>query len=173
MSHRLIHETFIHRSESEDGHQAWSAAATRGKEAVRAMESPDLLALVQNIHRNDPTAIEAAIVYLEVDPWCFRSGYLKERILRDLSRARLGESDKVRVRAALVAALLKGPRARPEFSAMRRLARHVRSPEFEAALESLHADVLPHQRAAVESLLRAVRSSRREISRTRRGRRRG
>ena len=92
ISHRLVHETFVHRSESEAGHRAWSEAATRAKEAVKAMESPDLRALIGKLSGSDPMAVEAAIVYLEVDPWCFRSGYLKETILRRLSRAHLSEA---------------------------------------------------------------------------------
>jgi hypothetical protein len=163
VSHRLVNETVVHRSESAEGRQAWSEAAARHKLAVKTVESPDWIALIQKIKRSDPMAVEAAIVYLEVDPWCFRSGYFKERILRELSRAHLDEPDKRRIRVVLVNSLLKGRRPRTEFSAMRRLARHVRSREFEEALDQLRSEVDPWQRSAVASLLEAVRSSRRGL----------
>lgn len=34
----------------------------------------------------DPDAVEGALVYLEADPWCHRSGYLKDRALVLLAR---------------------------------------------------------------------------------------
>ncbi|MCB0958750.1 MAG: hypothetical protein KDB04_04435 [Acidimicrobiales bacterium] len=141
------------------------------QEALDALYSPDLRTLIQSVNRNDPMGIEAAIVLLEVDPWCFRSGYLKVSAMDHLARARLQPSDRDRIQTALVAATLKGPRRADEHRSALRLARHVRSPAFAARLEALRAEVPAAKRPAVQRLLDALGESRR--ARTSRRRRRG
>lgn len=45
--------------------------------------------LPERMATGDLEAVEAGIIYLEVSPRCFRSGYLAERVMRHLSRAEL------------------------------------------------------------------------------------
>lgn len=167
-ANRLVHEAVIHRSDSLEAREVWKAACLRFREARDALYSPDLRALIQRLRRDDRVAVEAAIVYLEVDPWCRGSGCTKQIILNELSRSRLTETERERIRTALVDALLKGRRPGPEFTAMRRLARHVRSEGFVEQLATVREEAHEWQRPAVDALLDAVRSSRRSLSRRRR-----
>ena len=44
-----------------------------------------------------PYAVEEAILYLEVDPWYHRSGYLKERLIRGLKAATFKNTERTRL----------------------------------------------------------------------------
>jgi hypothetical protein len=64
--------------------------------------------------------IETAIAFLEADPWFFRSGYEKQKIIRHLKRASLSEGQRLRL-ARVVLAAIDG-RDRVEFRHFGRLA---------------------------------------------------
>ena len=96
--HEQINATFARRDQSKKGYEDWKAA-TSAWHAQRYptdfLWSDEFLVALGNSKRQ---AIEDTILYLEVDPWYFRSGYLKERLLRKLKSADLTERDKVRLR---------------------------------------------------------------------------
>jgi hypothetical protein len=64
--------------------------------------------------------VEAAIAFLEADPWFFRSGYEKQNLIRHLKRSRLTEVQRERL-ARVVLAAIDG-RDRMEFRHYCRLA---------------------------------------------------
>jgi hypothetical protein len=64
--------------------------------------------------------IETAIAFLEADPWFFRSGYEKQKIIQHLKRASLSEGQRLRL-ARVVLAAIDG-RDRVEFRHFGRLA---------------------------------------------------
>ena len=68
----------------------------------------------------DQDAIECAVVYIEADPWVFRSGYFKDRLLPRLRRAALTGTQRARLRLALLAVV--DGRERREFRRYSRLA---------------------------------------------------
>src|SRR3954449_7719073 len=49
-----------------------------------------------------PEAIEAALDFLERDPYFFRSGYARERLARRLAHTKLTEAQKTRARAVVL-----------------------------------------------------------------------
>lgn len=61
--------------------------------------------LVPRLRTGEPAAIEEAIVYLETAPYCHRSGYLAEDLLRRLSRAPLTDAQAERCRAIILRSL--------------------------------------------------------------------
>jgi hypothetical protein len=75
---------------------------------------------------DDPDAIEGALRYLEADPWEFRSGYLKGRLLHHLVHRELDERQRRRLRPVLLRYCDVG--ARLEFAKACRLARRVHVP---------------------------------------------
>jgi hypothetical protein len=64
--------------------------------------------------------VETAIVFLEVDPWFFRSGYEKQKIIQHLKRSRLTEPQRMRLARVVLMAI--DSRDRIEFRHYGRLA---------------------------------------------------
>lgn len=50
-------------------------------------------------------SIETAIAFLEADPWFFRSGYEKQKIIQHLKRAQLSEGQRLRLAHVVLAAI--------------------------------------------------------------------
>ena len=95
--HERIHSTFAVRQQGPKAWQDWEDATT----AWHVHEHPtdflwgdDFLARLRS---SDRQAMDDAILYLEVDPWYFRSGYLKERLIRGLKAAKLTKQDRRRL----------------------------------------------------------------------------
>lgn len=51
----------------------------------------------EKIKNGDKDWISQAILYLEVDPFYFRSGYFKEKLCKALKQAHLDEDEKIRI----------------------------------------------------------------------------
>ena len=79
--------------------------------AFRALYSPGWEQTIDALRAGDGAAIEPAIVFLEADPSCFRSGYEKERLCPLLSRAELSAAQRDRLLA--VAARARDDARRP------------------------------------------------------------
>lgn len=73
--------------------------------------------------------MEDSILFLEVDPWFFRSGYLKERLIRGLKAAPRDERDNLRLRN-IIWNVANGPNRR-EFRKYCSLALKVTTKDFE------------------------------------------
>ena len=108
--------------------ETWSAAVgtERADEAERAHRAVmDLEALVddtvERVRHGAPHGVDDALTFLEADPWCFRSGYAKERLLRSLGTVEFTEAQRRRG-AAVVRSYVLGPDRR-EFRPVGRLVR--------------------------------------------------
>jgi hypothetical protein len=84
----------------------------------------------------DPTTIETAVTFLEVDPMFFRSGYIKEEILEHLSRNTLNHDQRRRLQQVILARV-RETKTRREFRRYCRLAPTVSDPSFEAEIAKL------------------------------------
>jgi hypothetical protein len=122
-THRRVIEAARKRDEGRDAVDRWHEAAREAHEAVGLLYSEAFEANLERLRTGDPVAVEPAITFLEVDPWCFRSGYAKETILRFLPRAPLTEEQAERLRVVVLHAVDVGDRR--EFRGYGRLARHV------------------------------------------------
>ncbi len=78
--------------------------------------------------------LEPFISYLEADPYCFRSGYIKSKTLRGLKRASMSPAQRLRLQYVVLCVDDKG--FRREFRDYCRLARFIYTPGFIADLES-------------------------------------
>ena len=86
----------------------------------------------------DQETIEFVISFLEIDPRFFRSGYIKEEMLRKIGRAELNSKQTRRLRAVLLDAVER--RGGREFRRYCRTASHVYNDELLAELRSLPAE---------------------------------
>jgi hypothetical protein len=79
--------------------------------------------------------IEEPLVFLEADPWCFRSGYAKQTIARLIRKVALTEAQRQRLLDALLNGVTKGPRW--EFREYCKAARAFSTPEFRIRLRQM------------------------------------
>src|SRR5262245_49351798 len=63
---------------------------------------PEFRNAVERLIVGDPSAAEWAITFLELRPYHYRSGYLKNRLLRHLRKVELGEHQKGRLRDFII-----------------------------------------------------------------------
>lgn len=77
--------------------------------------------VVAGIEANLPTSVEDGIIYLEVSPRYFRSGYHKAIVASKLKSVTLAESQKERLRKVIIAAC-ESQQIGPEFNEYARLA---------------------------------------------------
>lgn len=97
----------------------WNDATEKHHKALSEMYPPDWSTVVAELQNGDTDAVEPAIVFLEADPRCFRSGYEKEQLCRFLGRAKLTTRQRRRLLAVVVAVsqdLRRPPRERRAFA---------------------------------------------------------
>jgi hypothetical protein len=125
----------------------WQAAIARSEAAVDAAYLPDFEAIYGRLCERNSAALEGAIEFLEADPWFFRSGYMKAKVVRLLKRLPLNPDQVDRLRAVVVSVV--DGRDRCEFRDYCRLARCVDGPELQQLLERrlAHADEGVRRRA--------------------------
>lgn len=89
--------------------------------------------VIQGIENKQRRAIEDGILFLEVNPWYFRSGYYKAIIARKLKAASLSLEQQARLRQVILSAV--AGRVGPEFKEYARLAIRVADSEFLSEIE--------------------------------------
>lgn len=77
--------------------------------------------------------VDLYIEFLEGDPFCFRTGYVKAELLLGLKRITLIQNQQERLRNVILMVIEKGDRR--EFRSYCRLARKIQTPEWLAELE--------------------------------------
>ena len=108
--------------------------------------------LVDDLRCRDPAAVEPSIAYLEADPWAFRTGYVKARLLRHLRKHDLDRAQRDRLGIVLLRTVDVGYRG--EYAEACRLARHVDLPDVRDGLVArLHGADAPVALRALQMLL--------------------
>lgn len=92
------------RGWGESHYRDWQVAAERFHTAHAAMYPGELNDAIAALAAAPAAAVavETVMVFLEADPWCFRSGYVKQEILRRLRRQPLTIEQKERLGKALL-----------------------------------------------------------------------
>jgi hypothetical protein len=143
-----LNEAIEERHEGREAWSRWEDAAREWHEAMALLYPKDFWDGLERLRIGDPAAIEPAITFLEVDPWCFRSGYAKETILRFLKRADLNDEQAGRLRTVILNAVDVGDRR--EFRGYCKLAIHVLDDGLRLALlERLRSANRGHARRAL------------------------
>jgi hypothetical protein len=136
------------------GNARAAAAAGANRAAAAALFSPEWEAAVDALRRGDADAVEPAVVFLEVDPFCLFSGYEKERLYGYLSHVSLTDDQADRLRR-FVLRRCREKRYRHELRRLRVLARAIATPELMAELRALPRSAEPDG-SAEEAFLRSV-----------------
>jgi hypothetical protein len=109
------------------------------------------------LKEQDPTTIATAIEYLQVNPYCFRSGYVKQKIVTVLKKAALNKKHIAQLQLTLIDTITR--KNTMEFREYCRLARAVQDDAFIAKISMLikeSADPLSVKKA--ERMLKAIQS---------------
>ena len=95
-------------------------------------ESPEFLAAVG---QGDPDAVGEALLFLESDPYCFRSGYIKKKLCHALKKSPLDREKRARIRNyVLHAVCIQRP---VSFKDVAALGAHFYTPGFHTRAENL------------------------------------
>jgi hypothetical protein len=130
--HVEVHWTFAHRDRNAESRLAWQRACDAFHSHVSALD-PYLERACNKERYTKQDLVEFAVCFLEVDPWFFRSGYLKQILLTRLKQSDLGETAKGRLRSVLLDAVAR--RGTREFRYYCRLAAVIADQGLVAALE--------------------------------------
>jgi hypothetical protein len=102
--HARIHETFAERDHSPKKREEWSRACDEFHARYDELASPGgFEGALKRIESGDRRAMEAAICFLELRPYFFRSGYMFESILRKAKRAPLSADQTERLQRVVEA----------------------------------------------------------------------
>ena len=83
--HSRIHETVKHRGESAEKKLEWQQACEEFHARYDSLAFPGGCAgAYERILAGDPATIDAALAFLEVRPFFFRSGYMWKEILQKM-----------------------------------------------------------------------------------------
>ena len=119
----LLNTAIAERHLGDDAWARWEDAAREWHEALALLYPEAFWDDLERLRTDDSIAADRVIAFLEVDPWCFRSGYAKETILHFLKRATLTGDQATRLRAVILNAVDVGDRR--EFRGHCKLARRV------------------------------------------------
>ena len=115
-------------------------------------ESRDFLSALAS---GDADAKESSIRFLEFDPYYYRSGYIKSKLLVRLKNIKLSASEVKRLQKVICNAIVSQP-PKCEFKYYARLLKNVGTPEFRAKLQNLSVPDLPYLKDRLECCLQEV-----------------
>jgi hypothetical protein len=123
------------RIESDpESHDDWSARLGWFEETWSAVFTDAFRAAVAALKAGNSGGLEYGIRFLEADPWCFRSGYFKARLIPAIARFDLDASMRRRL-ARVVLAVVDDPRRRREIRVYGTLARVAATPDLRGQLQ--------------------------------------
>ena len=100
--HARVHATRAHRDEGPAARESWGQAAGEFRGRYDALAFPGGLTTgLQRLSVGGPDAIEAALSFLEVRPYFFRSQYIATKLRRLLRRLALSGNQAERRRHVL------------------------------------------------------------------------
>lgn len=95
--HGRIHETYRDRGKFPGATELWKQACAEFHARYDALAFPGGYdSALQRIAGGDAEAIEAALCFVEIRPYFFRSGYMFKTLMRKLKRAPLSEKQSER-----------------------------------------------------------------------------
>jgi hypothetical protein len=100
--HNRVHETARQRGEGREARDLWEQACAEFHARFDDLSFPGgYQAAGPRIVAGDPDAVEAALCFLELRPYFFRSGYMYRSLLRKMKRAPLSPHQRGRLQAVV------------------------------------------------------------------------
>jgi hypothetical protein len=97
--HSRVHETVRHRTKSPEKRREWEQACAEFHARYEGLAFPGgYRNALERISRGDSEAMEAAICFLELRPYFFRSGYMFKAILPRCRQAPLTPEQAARLK---------------------------------------------------------------------------
>ena len=161
--HKLVHESSglrLRTGKAEDI-ERWEKAVKDWKEfsgfgypetKFYFFENQTFLAALS---AGDAEAKESAIKFLEFDPYYYRSGYIKSKLLVRLKNIKLSASEVKRLQKVICNAIVS-PQPKCEFKYYARLLKNVGTPEFRKQLQHLSVPKFPYLHERKERCLQEV-----------------
>jgi hypothetical protein len=165
LARALVHETFARygrRAGKEEERAVWEKAARVFHKVLREVYPPGFWEAVKQLKGRDGHGLEPAITFLEIDPWFFRSGYVKADLLRYICRMEIPGIFEQRLREVVLQAIKL--RDRREFRYYCRLARKIDSPDLRSAIEPLCQHMDEGIRRRANWVLGALRGQKKNAS---------
>lgn len=154
--HARIRETF----EKEPHGSAHQTACRRFQESFDGLAFPGGLERgLERVKAAEPEAVEAAIAFLQVDPWFHNSGYIKQDLCRALLDVALSQDQEIRINRAILRVIDAG--FRPELRTLRRLVRRTMNERFLEDLRDRCQDQDPGVRRRAQWFLNYLEAPRR------------
>ena len=160
--HRFIYETseLRLRTRAPEDIARWEEAVERWKEfsgfgrdeKFYIFENDRFLAALA---AGETEARACAVTFLEFDPYYYRSGYMKSKLLVRLKHLALTASEQNRLQKIVCHAILS-PRPKSEFKDYARLLKNIGTPEFRQEIRSLSVPDTPYLSARRSCCLREV-----------------
>ena len=137
----------------ENAVRAWKAYSGFGEDTkFYFFESRDFLSAIA---AGNADAKESAIRFLEFDPYYYRSGYIKSKLLVRLKNIKLSASE-VKWLQKVICNAIVSQQPKCEFKYYARLLKNVGTPEFRQKLQALPVPGLPYLKARQECCLQEV-----------------
>ena len=152
--HERVHATFRTRDSGRHARDAWSQACHEFHTHVSRLD-PYLQRAFQDRRYSDKDLIEFVVCFLEVDPYFFRSGYLKQDLLTRIKRSELRDRVKRRLRSVLVDAVNR--RGTREFKYYCRLAAAIADEGLRAQLDTIASGVPSARSSRARLMLTRIR----------------
>ena len=161
--HKLVHESSRLRLRTgkaeditcwENSVRAWKEFSGFGYPETKFyfFENQTFLAALS---AGDADAKESAIKFLEFDPYYYRSGYIKSKLLVRLKNIKLSASEVRRLQKVICNAIVS-QQPKSEFKYYARLLKNVGTPEFRQKQQALPVPGLPYLKARQECCLQDV-----------------
>ena len=161
--HKLVHELsdLRWRTQKAEDIERWEKAVKDWKEfsgfgypemKFYFFENQTFLAALSG---GDADAKESAIRFLEFDPYYYRSGYIKSKLLVRLKNIKLSASEVKRLQKVICNAIVS-PQPKSEFKYYAGLLKNIETPEFRQKLQALPVPGLPYLKARLECCLQEV-----------------
>ena len=157
--HKLVHELSErrwHSGKAEDI-ERWENAVRVWKEYSGFGEDTKFYffenqTFLTALSSGETDAKESAIKFLEFDPYYYRSGYIKSKLLVRLKHIKLTASEIKRLQKVVCNAILS-PLPKSEFKYYAGLLKNIGTPEFRAKLQNLSVPDLSYLKARLECCL--------------------